>query len=56
MKVKLRMVVLPYMPEFKVMFASAKTKFPGVTLTYIGTDKNGKHYFQEFGNPIPFIL
>lgn len=42
---------------FNEAFAAAAKKWPGVKLGYVGTGvKSGQHYFQENGNPSPFIL
>jgi hypothetical protein len=41
----------------KVAFEVAGKRWPNVKLGYVGTDrKTFQHYFQEFGNPNPFIL
>lgn len=38
-------------------FKVAATRWPNIHLGYVGTDpKTFEHYFQEFGNPHPFIL
>jgi hypothetical protein len=44
-------------PSLTQAFEAAALKWPGVKLGYIGTDlKTFRHYFQEFGNPLQFIL
>lgn len=43
--------------SLKVAFEVAHKRWPGVKLGYVGTDrKTFQHYFQEIGNPEPFIL
>jgi hypothetical protein len=38
-------------------FAEARKRWPQVELGYIGTDRTfSRHYFQEWGNPTPFII
>jgi|GEM_PF-1858906 len=38
-------------------FVVAQANWPGVELGYTGTDpKTFRHYFQEWGNPAPFVL
>ena len=35
----------------------ARKRWPGVQLTYVGTDRETfQHYFQEWANPKPFVL
>jgi hypothetical protein len=43
--------------SLQVAAAVASKRWPGVRLGYLGTDSNTfQHYFQEIGNPQPFIL
>lgn len=43
--------------SLKTAFDVARKRWPKVELRYIGTDcKTFQHYFQEWGNPNPFIL
>ena len=43
--------------SLQVAFEVARERWPNVNLGYVGTDrKTFQHYFQEWGNPEPFIL
>jgi hypothetical protein len=41
----------------KLLFRDAAAKWPDKRLGLVGIDRQtGKIYFQEWGNPIPFVL
>lgn len=41
----------------RVAFEVSRARWPNIELGYVGTDrKTFKHYFQQRGNPDPFIL
>ena len=43
--------------SMQVAVEVASKRWPAVRLGYVGTDRQTfQHYFQEFGNPEPFIL
>ncbi len=43
--------------RFKRLFVAAKAKWPNVAdLHYVGSDVDGNHYMQQWGNPAPFIV
>lgn len=47
---------VPRSLEWQRLWAQAAERWPGIQLTLIGRDLAGNFYFQQWGNPVPFVL